>query len=155
MPAYKEYRKSYNLIFSHAKLPEGVTSILEDGEPNEDVADFCTYLRDSPPMISFIFNTTHQKPPSIMSMYGVIQHAYTETANDPPLHDTYGLLLDCLRFVGTKSPATKVPVTDDESPIVELKPNTTMYDALRGGTILQIEDNICSLRVVAITEFVL
>jgi hypothetical protein len=155
MTAYKKLRKSYNLIFSHAKLPDGITNLIEDGAPNEQAAELSYFLSNSPPMLSFIFATKDQKPPTIISMFSIMQQGYTATAEDSQLHDTYGLLLDSLRIIAAKSPTAKVTEQKGEVTKVDLEPQVSQYDALRSGTVLQIENNICALRVAPITEFVL
>lgn len=143
-------RPSYLLGFSYAPLPDGVTNPFPvDGEAHSESAEMARKLMRNAPQFAFVFTTLNGKPPSIEKMHSCIQIGYTETSDDPKLHESYGLLLDTLRAIATKSPVTLLA---DES-VQDVTDVIDKIVALEAGAIIQVGDHVCTLTLTPIVSF--
>jgi hypothetical protein len=143
-------RPSYLLGFSKAPLPEGIANPFPlDERANSESAEIAKTLLSTAPQFAFVFTTLNGKPPTIQQMHTCIQKGYTETSDDPDLNDSYGLLLDTLRAIATKSPVTLLA---DES-VQDVTDVIDKIVALEAGAIIQVGDQICTLTLTPIISF--
>lgn len=147
---YISATRSFLLKFSHVKMPEGVTEAFRDNEPDVECSRLAFNLLNGKPMFSFVFSTDNQMPPSLQKIREVMQRGYSERSDDPETHESYGLILDTLRLMALTPPTAKVTIDNDCSDITDFIEKLV---ALQAGSIIQIGDNLCTIQLSPITNF--
>ncbi len=143
---------SYILAFSHAPIPEGVTTAFGEDDDDPACVALANRLRRSLPDYSLVFTGPNGDPPTTKRLHRVIQHGYTQTANEPEIHEAFGLMLDALRHITLNRPLKSIRKDDNTSDSLgDIDPVAAML----AGSIMQIGDRICSLRLLETTNFIL
>lgn len=98
---YKKMRHSFVVGFSFISKPEGLEEVGPDNQPNPEMMQLAINLGTSPPMLSFIFDTPDEEPPTIAQIYACVREGYTATSGNPVLNEAYGLFLDALKAINS------------------------------------------------------
>lgn len=149
MNPYKSFSPLYLLCFGHEKLPDGIDNTIENGSPHPEIISMARYLSSATPMICLAFSTKDNSPPTISQLYSVVQKGYSDTSEEPELHDSYGLLLDALKMISQTTPNGLMRTGE----YVEDIEGVDVMDALAVGSIMHLGTDLCCVRFVQTTHF--
>lgn len=152
MAPYKSVKDIFLFQFSHTARMEGRIS-REEGGPTQEAVDIGFDLINAQPMFVWAFNTKNDEPPTVDQVANVFREGYLHTT-DTAVNESYGLLLDTLRQIASTSPTAQVnqyAITEnaDPSPLADILP----IEALKIGTLSNVDDHICMLRMVPVMMF--
>ena len=85
------------LQFSWCKVPEHLNFDVNDNPNHDGYEDLGNKLAANRPMLSCVFHSKDEMPPTVSQMHKVMREEYVNSSADPQAHETYGLLLDTLR----------------------------------------------------------